>query len=690
VDSRRFFILYKFYSGFRDGGQTEMSDNNPKFTEVAVALVGMGNVGGGVLKQLKEILETKIRGSELSVQLTHVLDGWELSPEKKALVRSLFPNALIKCADANDKQVIEELTNDHKFHIIIECTGATKLQALYRHCLDRGIPVITPNKAFLVQNLDLVDEFAQKGTPLMFEASVGGGMPVIKFLRDNFSGDRISFISGIFNGTSNYILTRMMQGSPLDQALEKARDRGLAEPKSDAWRIENDPDLNGRDIYYKLAILAYLVWGVKCKSDAGAHESQGIGMYNVRRCDQRYAKEKLDSIIRFVGVIQQPPGENDKNKLNLFFSPVMLPLNHDLASIEAENNAMLIGSDFTGSTLCVGPGAGPSPTANAILSDMLVLYRELKEHPSAQRFSVGMRCVQPTSAFSIRPFAKLEFPAYYIRFVAKDEPGIIGKITSTLGSESLNIREVLQLNHSMDETGEVVAASIAKDQHWKYIVFAMTVERAQVSKVSEALEKIERSIELASKPVLIPFLEIPTVNGWQKREEVDNLIKLSAKTTKRFNGQKYSIDLFPGRYLPIKDGGEQDIAEILESERASRKGRKATVQRLFVLGKKADRNKMQTIIRTQMDAGVSVKYIEAKDNLDILCRYLQREDGFLEDITIYDGEDLAIVELANLNEGEIQSAGTGFQIYGKKYLESYLRTYKKLWEAGTEGEKYLP
>ena len=178
-----------------------------------------------------------------------------------------------------------------------------------------------------------------------------------------------------------------------------------------------------------------------------------------------------------------------EHSADVFYTPVLLPDGHELCQIDGENNALVVASDFTGTTLSVGPGAGPSPTANAIISDLLYLLREREAHPGATAFAAGAAQRHSDPSLKIRAFEDVWFNGYYLRFVVKDQAGLVGGIAELIGKSEIGIREILQLEHPVEEIRELLdcvatgASAVPAGGEWKYLPFAVTVERASIKKI---------------------------------------------------------------------------------------------------------------------------------------------------------------------------------------------------------------
>lgn len=661
--------------------------------EVAVVLIGLGAVGKAVVRHL-HVCDARdhVPHVPFDVKKLFVIDrgsNFGTRSAKKAFLKKHFPDASLVFAFNSDealsalKIACGAASTEADFIVVIECTGAKEkeFRKLYEHCLAERIPVITANKAFLVTHSDLLDKFHAEKVPLLFEAAVGGGMPVVKLLRDTFGSDRVGLIAGILNGTTNYILSMMEMGLGFDEALRKARERKLAEASDGTHDPASDADLNGRDGYAKISLLARLVWG---RTPLPLQESHlhGLPASFVRRSDIRYAKEKLKAGIRFVGVVRQLVESSGRRSIDVFFTPALLPESHELCQVHGENNALLIASDFTGSTLCVGPGAGPSPTANAVVSDLLFVARELALDPAATQRGAGALTSEADEKVDVREFSALEFGGYYIRLVVKDEAGLLGKITQIVGDAGVNVGEVLQLDHSAAEIQELLASGGKSDAGlnvWGYLPFVMMLESSNVGKILSIAERLKNTLgdKLAVAPVIVPILDIPRVNGWQKRGGLDELEEWSDEAAENFH-EKYSVDLFPERYL---DSTQSRANAILQHEknvllRARTGETDEKVQRIFVFDSKLTAAQQEQIMLPHKNAGVDVRRV----GIDLAKPYLRRlEDGFLRDFAVYKDKEVVIVELADANAEVVTSTSQGYQVYGSAELAWYMRTFQKLW-----------
>lgn len=670
--------------------ETSMNTDPPK--KIGIILVGFGTVGHGVIEQLHSAFQSQ----PTNIELIAIIDRGSKIDERKNeenFLNGFFSETKIEWLDDRKcSDILNAIIKDEEIYIVIECTGSLSedIKLLYEECLNRGIPVVTPNKGFLVNNLELIDKFFEKGVPLMFEAAVGGGMPVIKLLRDNFANDKIRFVAGILNGTTNYILSLLRANEEFDVALEKARRRGLAEkPMNNNYIKQDDADLNGKDIYYKLILLSRLIWNIK--PEEINHNNFGISLHDVRLCDIRYAIEKLNREIKFIGIIRQLRSGDDS--YDLFFTPVLLSNDHGFANVKAETNILLISSDFAGTTISLGPGAGSSPTANAIMSDVGVLINEMVTHSFQKKLCAGSVLKKTNSVVKFRNISELEFPGYYVRFVVKDSIGIVKKISECLSKFELDIKEVLQLEHSRDELEEVISLHENSGNISGYLIFGITLGMQKVERVKQSLAEIYNTFSIGQKtttegtfllgePLLIPFIDIPPIIGNQKWGNIKSLTEKAAKAIQDLvkGNVKFSVDLFPERYL---DSAKYPNSQALLGNEVNVIKRSVNVRRILVFNQSTDKAILKKVIDLHRDKSIDVRYFNAND--EALVNEIRRwEDGLLEDFVVFPTDELVIVELAAIKNNEIISLDSGYERYGSEHITPYVRKFEKLWDYAQE------
>ncbi len=381
--------------------------------EIGVGLLGFGTVGAGVVKALQAngaLIESR---TGIKLVLRRVAD---LDLERDRGV-PLAPGLLIRDAAAvvaaPDVEVVVELIG-----------GMGVARELLRQALRLGKPVVTANKALLAERGEEIFQLAEAHrSNVFFEASVGGGIPLIRSLREGLVSNRIERIYGILNGTCNCILTRMEQDRiSFERALKDAQKAGYAE-------LNPDLDIDGTDTAHKAAILASLAYGFHVPMPAVAVE----GIRGIEAVDIRYAGE-LGYRIKMLAVIKEIGGE-----VEIRAHPTLVSAQHILSSVHGVFNAVLIEGDGVGEILGYGRGAGPDPTASAVLSDIVDAARDLAA--GAPRRAPGF--VRHNQAGRIREPGASEV-RYYLRLTLLDKPGVFGQIATVLGRHGISIASLLQ------------------------------------------------------------------------------------------------------------------------------------------------------------------------------------------------------------------------------------------------------
>ena len=381
---------------------------------VNVGLIGAGTVGCGVIKilnQNKEIIENR---TGISINLKRIADN---DPDRKRPVK-LPKKKLSKDA--------WELINDDSIDIIIELVGGTTIaREFVLESIKKGKHVITANKALLAHyGKTIFAEAAKKGVEVGFEASVGGGIPIIKATQESYAANNIISIHGIMNGTSNYILSTMTKyGYEFEDVLKEAQEKGYAEA---------DPsfDIDGIDAAHKLSILIMLSFGTFLNFDKIHVE----GIRNITSLDIAYADE-LGYQIKLLAI-----AKSREEGIGAGVYPALVKKGTQLADVSGAFNAIYVVGDAVGPTMLYGMGAGMMPTASAVVSDIIQVAKSLSLgniHPTAPR------PYETTRNTSLIKTSEI-FTKYYLRFQAADIPGILGNITSSLGKHNISIESVIQ------------------------------------------------------------------------------------------------------------------------------------------------------------------------------------------------------------------------------------------------------
>jgi homoserine dehydrogenase len=427
--------------------------------QVNIGIIGFGTVGLGTVQILfenRDLITSRV-GSEIVIKKIADLD---LETDRGI---ALAPGLLTKDA--------MEIIDDPQIDIVVELIGGLRQAKDYiLLSLERGKHVVTANKALLAEHGEEIYRAAEKhGVSLAFEASVGGGIPVIRSLREGLSANRIRTIMGILNGTSNYILTRMSQkGLPYDQAVQEAIQLGYAE----------DPptlDVNGTDAAHKLAILISLAFGVPVPFQSIYRE----GIDRLTPDDIQFASE-FGYCIKLLAVARKA-GDRVEARVH----PTMIPLDHIMANVGGVYNAIYLEGDFVGPNLYYGYGAGKRATGSAVVSDLMALARQMR--CGVKNLMPPLAHVRPErSEISIQPIEELH-SSYYFRFSAVDRPGVLSKISGVLGANDISIYSVIQKGREVDGSVPVV----------------MLTHEAKERSVRRALSQMELLEVLTDKTITI-------------------------------------------------------------------------------------------------------------------------------------------------------------------------------------------
>jgi homoserine dehydrogenase len=391
-------------------------DKQPALKPINVGLLGIGTVGGGAFNVLSRNQEEITRRAGCVITMRMVADK---EPDK---ARRIVGERAIVTADAN------EVVRSPDIDIVVELIGGTAAaKDLILKAIANGKHIVTANKALLAQHGNEIFAAAQKKDVMVaFEAAVGGGIPIIKALREGLSANRIEWIAGIINGTSNFILSEMRaKGTSFAEALKQAQRLGYAEA---------DPtfDIEGIDAAHKLTIMAAIGFGIPMQFKSSYTE----GISKLTQEDIRYAEE-LGYRIKLLGITKRK-----RNGIELRVHPTLIPARRLIANVEGVMNAILIKGDAVGQTMYYGAGAGAEPTASAVVADLVDVARMLTSDPEHR---VPHLAFQPDrlSAIPILPMGEVE-TAYYLRMRVLDKPGVLADITRILADLEISIDAMVQ------------------------------------------------------------------------------------------------------------------------------------------------------------------------------------------------------------------------------------------------------
>src|SRR3989339_1969727 len=388
-----------------------------------VGLLGSGTVGGGTFTVLARNAEEISRRAGRPINVTVVAD------KNIELAKSITKGSCRVTDDAFSG------VNDPAVDIVIELIGGTGVaKELVLKAIQNGKHVVTANKALLaVHGNEIFTAAQQKGVMVAFEAAVAGGIPIIKALREGLSANRIQWIAGIINGTTNFILSEMRdKGLSFDTVLKEAQRLGYAEA---------DPtfDIEGVDAAHKITILASLAFGIPVQFEKAYIE----GISKLDAVDIKYA-EQLGYRIKLLGIARRTP-----EGVELRVHPTLIPAKRLIANVEGAMNAVLVQGDAVGSTLYYGKGAGAEPTASAVIADLVDVTRM---HTADPEHRVPHLAFQPDALEDtpILPLSEVE-TSYYLRLRVEDKPGVLADITRILADQQISIDAVIQKEPAEDE-----------------------------------------------------------------------------------------------------------------------------------------------------------------------------------------------------------------------------------------------
>ena len=381
--------------------------------EIGLGLLGFGTVGAGVVEGLQRNADLLARRTGVKLVLRKIAD---LDLERD---RGVKVDKSILTRDA--KAVIE----DPNIQIIIELIGGVGIaRQLVEKALALGKPVVTANKKLLAEFGDKLFALAESnGTDLAFEASVGGGIPIIRALREGLIANHVTRMYGILNGTCNYILTRMEnEGLPFDQVLKEAQAAGYAE-------AEPSLDIDGHDTAHKAAVLASLAHGFCFPVD----EVRTEGIRGLAQEDIRYAAE-LGYRIKLLATVSGNGGG-----VSVRVQPTLVAHSHMLASVSGVFNAVLVSGDIVGDTLYYGRGAGRLPTASAVISDLADVAVSLANGQKRRLPSFIQKGADAKVASLDSDRSR-----YYLRLALLDKPGVLARVAQVLGQHDISISTMMQ------------------------------------------------------------------------------------------------------------------------------------------------------------------------------------------------------------------------------------------------------
>ena len=434
-----------------------MNDLDSKLKVMNVGLLGIGTVGGGTFNVLNRNAQEITRRTGRPIQITHVAD-------RNVEAARLVVNGAAKVTDDAFAVV-----NDPNIDVVVELIGGyTIAKELVLKAIANKKHIVTANKALIALHGNEIFAAAQANNVIVaFEAAVAGGIPIIKALREGLGANRIEWVAGIINGTTNFILTEMREkGLAFSDVLGEAQRLGYAEA---------DPtfDVEGIDAAHKLTIMSAIAFGMPMKFEQAYTE----GITKLQQVDIKYAEE-LGYRVKLLGITKR----TDKG-VELRVHPTLIPEKRLVANVNGAMNAVVVKGDAVGPTLYYGAGAGAEPTASAVVADLMDVAR-LMDADSVHR--VPYLAFQPDQVqdLPILPIDEVQ-SAYYLRLRASDKPGVLADVTKILGDRNISIDAMMQKEPDENETEAdiVILTHITVEKNMNQAIAAIEALAAIVGKV---------------------------------------------------------------------------------------------------------------------------------------------------------------------------------------------------------------
>ncbi|MFH1784472.1 MAG: homoserine dehydrogenase [bacterium] len=429
---------------------------------VNIAIIGFGTVGAGAVKILSHNLARIQERVGAKVVIKKICDQDITTPRGVKVNPALFTTR------------ISDVLNDPSIDMVVELIGGdVQAKKIIMGAIAKGKHVVTANKAVLAKNWGAIFSAARKKkVHVYFEASVGGGIPVLQALNEGLAANRIESIFGILNGTTNYILTRMTKaGKTFSQALKEAQREGFA---------EKDPtlDIEGIDTSQKLSILASIAFDSWLKPSSVYCE----GITNIDHEDIKYGKEEFSYVLKLLGIIKMIKG-----KVEARVHPTFVSQDHLLTSVDNEFNAVYIRGDAVGQTMYYGKGAGQMAAASAVVSDIIYLARHIANKTAGKVPYVHYNSKKHIAVSNINSIQT----KYYLRFTTLDKPGVLSRISGILGKHGVSIASCYQKERAVSREVPII----------------MVTHKAKEGDVRKALKQIDHLPAIKAKSKLIRIEE---------------------------------------------------------------------------------------------------------------------------------------------------------------------------------------
>ncbi|MBW2688488.1 MAG: homoserine dehydrogenase [Deltaproteobacteria bacterium] len=433
---------------------------------IKVGLLGFGTIGTGVVRVLQQNQDL------LACRLGNNIELVRIADLDTTTDRGVKLDAGLLTDDA------QALLNDPEIQIVIELIGGYEpARTFVLQAIRNGKHVVTANKALLAMHGEEIFRAAEEsGVNVLFEAAVGGGIPVISAIKENLGANNFSALYGILNGTCNYILSRMdEEGADFSEVLTDAQKQGFAEA---------DPtfDIEGVDTAHKLALLISLCFGTKVDFDKIYTE----GISKVTALDIEYARD-FGYKLKLLAI-----GKRDGEQIEARVHPTMVPKDYPLSAISGVFNSVRMVGDFSGPVMLSGYGAGMNATASAVIGDVIAAARDQQSNIGVRSPSLG--CPQAKLAsYTIKPMEQI-VTSYYLRFTVKDSPGVLAQIAGVLGKYEISIESMVQPHRHEAEAVPIVFMTHEAEERNVSAALA-EIDQLGVTQEETLLIRVEENLE---------------------------------------------------------------------------------------------------------------------------------------------------------------------------------------------------
>lgn len=433
---------------------------------IKVGLLGFGTIGTGVVRVFQQNIDLLESRLGAGIELARIAD-LDTTTDRGVVIE----DGLL----TDDAQA---LLNDPEIQVVIELIGGYEpARTFVLQAIRNGKHIVTANKALLALHGEEIFQAAEDaGVEVMFEAAVGGGIPVISAIKENLGANDFSSMYGILNGTCNYILTRMDEGGDdFADVLADAQKQGYAEA---------DPtfDVEGVDTAHKLALLISLCFGTRVDFDQIYTE----GISRITALDIEYARD-FGYTLKLLAI-----GKRCGDRIEARVHPTMVPEDYPLAAINGVYNSVRLVGDFSGPVMLSGFGAGMDATASAVMGDVLSIARGLKNDSGKRSPSLGCPLSEMES-YEIKPMEQL-FTPYYLRFSVKDQPGVLAQIAGILGNHEISIESMIQPHrHEAEAVPIVFMTHVAEERNVRAAL--AEIDKLDVIQEETLLIRIEENLE---------------------------------------------------------------------------------------------------------------------------------------------------------------------------------------------------